>query len=590
MYGTAMRPTYDCVNPVCRAWRWVDAAKRNGEVGCAKCGTAFMAEAIRLWPPLPEGGKGKGKGKGGGGRGQGGAAAGGAAGAPHQVQGGKGSEGTGEPGRHPKRVGAQGHYPLQGCGGKGGGAGKPTGAATPPQRSGDSPVARAEARLAKLLDAYDGDHTHDHVKAQRRIVEDLQKEEEARRPPHQKAIALRKELEGAYDSMGRRFAEIEGFADKIAELQEALAVAEDYAEQEYNHILTLRKDIGELESQCNLAQVKKAGPTVDTSYEAQLQKATETMVSIYIAGHTSRRGKPPAESEIERYRQQCMEVYAKGCEGILPEVPDEDMEDAASVGKRTAEDQEQPDAKAARLAKARAARADAIARGDDVDMDEEVYEEPGVVEGWTQVGTNPTALRIRVITYSVAMTHNSYRASRSTAPPPGRPGRRRLRPRRWHYVQGSGPRRPQRLRGPLGSVHVPGTRGTPVRCGRRTSTFRPSLGRRAQDHSRVERPRVAAPQDLLQGLHRPRESLDRTLPLVVRRPPRAQDLLQGRHPRGPPQWQARSRRPQQGGGWSRRMNTRRSRMPWALMAHPPRHPIGRISAVRTQAPNWPSSP
>ena len=69
MYNTVLRPAYDCVKPGCEKWRWVDVAKAKGEVACNFCGTGFLPEAIRLWPPLPEGGKAKGKGPPGKGKG-----------------------------------------------------------------------------------------------------------------------------------------------------------------------------------------------------------------------------------------------------------------------------------------------------------------------------------------------------------------------------------------------------------------------------------------------------------------------------------------------------------------------------------------
>ncbi len=149
MYSGAMRAAYDCVNPAGRGWRWVDAAKARRESACHRCGTPFCAEAIRSWPPLEEGAKGKGKGRGGQGQVQGGGGAG------AHVQGGNGGKRAGL-----KAVGLQGQHPLQGCGGKGGGAGKPTGAAAAPRQVSTSKVAKAEAMLARVLQAVEGDEQH----------------------------------------------------------------------------------------------------------------------------------------------------------------------------------------------------------------------------------------------------------------------------------------------------------------------------------------------------------------------------------------------------------------------------------------------
>ena len=97
----AMRAAYLCVNPNCKAWRWVDPAKERGEKTCKKCGTSFNVNSIKAYPTFADGGKGKGKGKNKGG------------GDAHQLQEGKG--GTG-----PKSVGLQSRNHLRG-GGKGGG-------------------------------------------------------------------------------------------------------------------------------------------------------------------------------------------------------------------------------------------------------------------------------------------------------------------------------------------------------------------------------------------------------------------------------------------------------------------------------------
>ncbi len=144
------------------------------------------------------------------------------------------------------------------------------------------------------------------------------------------------------------------------------------AVEEHQRIVLLKQDIGELEAKCDLQCVKPTGPQVDTSYEAQLQRKSEEMLSIFIAAIRHRRGQDPSAEEVAAYRQTLGLATGKGCEGILPAVPDESMEDSAV---------EEPEAKAARKAEA---RAEARARGDDMSGDE--AEE--IAEGWAQVGPN----------------------------------------------------------------------------------------------------------------------------------------------------------------------------------------------------------
>ena len=102
MYS-AGRPAYYCVKPGCGAYRFVDTAQERGETACKFCGTGFLAEAIKVWPPYPAGGKAKGKGKT-------------RASAPTQVQGGHGGKGGGH---GPRPGGGTAPHQLQGCGGGG---------------------------------------------------------------------------------------------------------------------------------------------------------------------------------------------------------------------------------------------------------------------------------------------------------------------------------------------------------------------------------------------------------------------------------------------------------------------------------------
>ena len=195
MYNGAMRAAYDCVNPHCKGWRWVDDAKRRKETACSLCGTLFHADAVRSWPPLEASAKGKGRGRGGG---KGGGGEGGKGQGHHQVQGGKGGAGAvaaaGAGGPRPIGLQAQERYHLQGgvWGGQGEGAGKPKGAAQTPRRQPTSQVALVEDRLAKLVAIMGDDHPY--VQDQRRVLEEARKEEEARLSPADKAARLRAEL------------------------------------------------------------------------------------------------------------------------------------------------------------------------------------------------------------------------------------------------------------------------------------------------------------------------------------------------------------------------------------------------------------
>ena len=163
--------------------------------------------------------------------------------------------------------------------GERGGAGKPTGAAQPPRKSPTSKVAQAEDRLVRLIEVM-GDAEHPYVKEQRRVLEDARQEEEARLSPADKAARLRKELAKAYDVLAETFIQIETLDEKQKELEEAMAAAEESAFEQHMAIGELKKDIGELEVQGNVALSRTSGPTVDVSPEAQLQRKCEEMLSI----------------------------------------------------------------------------------------------------------------------------------------------------------------------------------------------------------------------------------------------------------------------------------------------------------------------
>ena len=75
-------------------------------------------------------------------------------------------------------------------------------------------------------------------------------------------------------------------------------------------------------------------------------------------------------------------AQSKGCEGMLPAVPDESMESG---------DAEEPAKKAVKTKEMSAARADAIARGDDMSDDADDEE----AEGWIHHGSNKAVETLR---------------------------------------------------------------------------------------------------------------------------------------------------------------------------------------------------
>ena len=208
------------------------------------------------------------------------------------------------------------HNHLQGV--KGGGAGKPTGAAAAPRKPAASKVAQAEDRLARVLQAIDGDAQHPFVQEQRRLVEEARREEAARMSPAQKAAMLRKEFSGAYDAWAETFVHIETLSDQLQQLEDELEAARERAFDEQERVRDLKKRIGEYESQCNLAQAKPTGPQVDTSPEAQLQNHAEAMLSIHIATIKTRKGVEPPCRGRGSFPQDARLGHGDGLRGHAP--------------------------------------------------------------------------------------------------------------------------------------------------------------------------------------------------------------------------------------------------------------------------------
>ena len=96
----------------------------------------------------------------------------------------------------PKSVGIQPQDHLQG--GKGGGAGKPKGAAHLRQPKPTTRMATEQDRLNKLIEMFGEDHEWVHT--QREKVDALRREAEEQMSPPQKAAILRKELSAALDA------------------------------------------------------------------------------------------------------------------------------------------------------------------------------------------------------------------------------------------------------------------------------------------------------------------------------------------------------------------------------------------------------
>ena len=367
-------------------------------MACNRCGTAFMAEAIRLWPPKPEGGKGNGKGKGkeergvGAVRGQGKGGGGAGAATPgrggcHPLQGGYTGAGaaTSSPTGGPRSVGpqAQQRYPLQGrgWGGKGGGTGN---GVVPNQarRAPSTKVEEMEETLARLVAVVGEDDAY--VADYRRRLDKARAEEEASLSPADKVTRLRAELSKAQVVLVTTIKEVGDLDEEKERIRTKIEETEERAQEQQIGIMELKRNIAEQELQANLSQPTASGSTVDQSLEAKHYRQCEEMVSTYIAAVTSRRGSPPKDEELKAYKEAVFGSHSMACEAMLPPVPDESMEPA------------EPDERASKASKTpkwsdEEIREDTRLReGLDVDMSDE----DEIAKGWQQHGSNKAVERL----------------------------------------------------------------------------------------------------------------------------------------------------------------------------------------------------
>ncbi len=507
----ALRPAYDCINPICKGWRWVDDAKSRGEVACSKCGTGFLAEAVRLWPPLPAGGTGKGKGK---------------VGKPAQdhLQGGKGSGAgatkgrgaAGASGKGLRTVGAQDNqrFPLQGSawGGHGGGKGGGPKGSKPNPKKALTKSEELEEQLALLVAIVGEDHAYS--ADMRRKVAEARREEEAQRTPAEKATLLREELSKAYDGLAETFVEVESLEEKRAQTEAELEEAEKKAEAQHLVIVQLKKEILEQESMAQLPKPTKAGDTVDMSPEARDLRRCDEQVASYIAVTKERTGKAPDEAFVKSYREDLYAAHSKAWGRSIP-VPDESME---------TDEPGESAAKKGRIAMSEAElRADALLREGGGDAMSDVG---GRRRRLHQVGRWSAPARESCAysaSFSAAATRRRPTSSRSW-------GRRRRRGRRLnHQLRISNRRRrlPHRLL--RSSTTDDGRSVLQGKSGRRTSTSRHCL-RRQWARRGAPRERALRQQYHLQGSSQAREQQPQEArPSVPRRPRRAHSQLQPRY-------------------------------------------------------------
>ncbi len=391
-YNRQGGPAYDCVNPLCKrrgAWLWVAAAKDRGVTSCKHCGTPFRADAIRTWPPFPEGGKARGRGRGDVPPGAGG-------GGQHLLQGGKGSGGAvhhhlpggggggkGGGGVRPVGLQAQPHYHLQGGQSA---KGAPKGGAKGPARA-KSELAKQEERLAHLQSMYADAATRPEafqamVEQQKRIVDQARQEEENRRSPAEKLATLRKELGAATDALAKTVFKDQTLCDQIRALEEQqeLNLEEAYTHQERAE--ELRQRIREEELKCNLKPKKVPGEQVDPSAEAKVQRALAMALST-VQSCFEEQALGVEEAQLAPIRENMGLVWGQVC-AILSSgkpVPAEDAESAM----QDVEEQQKP-SKSQKKEKSEeelAARAAAMLRGDWAGEEDEGEEQ--TAEAWNLV-------------------------------------------------------------------------------------------------------------------------------------------------------------------------------------------------------------
>ncbi len=381
-------PAYFCVKPLCTGWKWVATAQARKESACRKCGTPFCAEAIKIWPPLPEGGKGKGKGRGdpppGGGvpgagarpnllqGGKGGGATNPRAAALNHLQGGKGGPGLKPLGLQPNLL--QGSRVAKGA--------QKGGSAT--IRSSTSKAAKEQARLEVLLEMYEGDHAHPAVVYQQAAADAARKEEEDRMSPTQRADMLKKELDDAQEELAANMVRFGGLVADMRGLEEKL---EDTREAGFG----INERIRDLQERIQIEEAKiERKPTRATGEQVSMapvdtsqRKLADILQYVQDIGKTiSPTGLD--EAEMAPLRETLGLAWGQICTLLDPpnqKVPsdsEDDMQDAPNE-QRAAKAQRKQD-QDAKLA----ARMEARLRGDDMSDDEN----DNVAEAWTRIGTD----------------------------------------------------------------------------------------------------------------------------------------------------------------------------------------------------------
>ena len=393
MDTTSKRLAYDCVNPVCKGWRWVADAKKRGEKECIRCGTLLHPAAVRAWSPLRAGAKGKGRGRDGG---KGGKGAGGQGGpghgqrqgepGPHHLQGCKGGGATAAAGGGPRTVGfqAQERYPLQGGAWGGKGTGKSGGKnARPNPKKELTEVEDLTEKLSALKAVMGEDHPY--AVDLRGKLEDARRREEAKRTPAEKATKLRAELSKAYDGLATTITEIEDLEEKRAMAEKALEEAEEKAQAQHLVIQHLKKEIGAQEAMAQVRMPYTSGGIVDTSPEATDLRKCDEQVATYIAVITKRTGQAPDDEDVKSYREDLYAAHSRAWGRAVPVPADEQMdtdepdESAAKRGRCTMSEEER--------------RADALMReGGDASDDGEDSDE--FAQGWKTVGPSKRTERL----------------------------------------------------------------------------------------------------------------------------------------------------------------------------------------------------
>ncbi len=588
MYNATGGPAYDCVNPRCSGWKWVAAAKDRRETSCRKCGTPFCVEAIRVWPPLPEGGKGKGKGRGVGPKG-GGGEGGGAR--PHHLQGGKGGGApgpaatdqhdhlqSGQGGSGPKPLGLQAPNHLQG-GHQAKGA--PKGGAKKPATE-KSEQTKQEERLAGMLVLFAGEEDHPAVAQQRIVVEKARREAEERMSPTQKTAALRKELDAASDELADTIVKHQELCEQQRALEEKQEDIKEDAFRIKAHVDELRVRLREQEAKCDLHQRRPIGEQVDMGPEVRSQRDLAKVLST-LQSCSKEKGIELTEEQLAPLRETLGLAWGQACALLSPQAPvpagdsEDDMQDVQDEQKaRKVQRTGRDDA-------AQAARAAALLNGDDIGDDEDEDEEV-VAQAWTLVGSEKARKDFEKLCRQLQCLDSEDVAEKVQ--------------RRHNKTQGVAKAR-AKAKGTkaTGSATVQPSPGTPVatvwdatvprRVSQEASTDFPPLQAKAQPRSAPGTPAQASGTGSLTvqpmavdspplvgesaGSAPPASGQETGSPTGL---PSAGGSSSGNPAALPAQGQENG-----GGGWVSRMSGQYRKLSWALAAHPPRIPRMRRVAV-----------